>query len=186
MTTGLIIGAVVLVVIIILIWFLSAYNSLVRLKNQIEKAWSNIEAALQQRHDELTKLVDSVKGYMKHEKETLNMVVQARNAFASAKTVKEKAKADKMMESAVRSVFAVVESYPNLKANENVTQLMNRISDIENILADRREFYNDSVYSFNTRIEQIPYVFIANMLHYTRKEPFKAEEEAKKDVKIEF
>jgi LemA protein len=123
---------------------------------------------------------------MKHERETLTLVTQARNAYSSARTIKEKAKADNMMESALKSLFAVVESYPALKANENTMQLQQRISEIENMLADRREFYNDSVYTFNTRIEQIPYVIIANMMKYTKKELFKAEEEAKKDVKIKF
>ena len=187
MVVGLIAGVVVLFAVIILFgYFFSVYNGLIQLKNQIEKAWSNIDVLLQQRHDEITNLVETVKGAMKHEKETLTLVAQARSAYANAKTVQEKAQADNMMEAALKSIFAVVERYPSLKANENVMQLQKRITEIENMLADRREFYNDSVYTYNTRIEQIPYVFVANMMHFTEKELFKAAEEAKKNVEIKF
>lgn len=186
MVLGIIGLAVLALVLIVIAYFFAIYNGLIRLKNQIEKAWSNIDTMLQQRHDEIIKLFETVKGAMKHERETLTIVTQARNAYASAKTIGQKAKADNIMESALKSLFAVVESYPALKANENTMQLQQRISEIENMLADRREFYNDSVYTFNTRIEQIPYVIIANMMKYTKKELFKAEEEAKKDVKIKF
>ena len=187
MALGLIIGVAVLVLVVIAIgYFFAIYNSLVMLKNQIEKAWSNIDAMLQQRYNEITKLFEAAKGAMKHEKETFTLVTQARNAYASAKTMGEKAKADNMMEGALKSLFAVVESYPTLKANENVLQLQQRITQVEDMITDRREFYNDSVYTFNTRIEQIPYVIVANMLKYTKKELFKAEEKAKKDVEIKF
>ncbi|NIA03720.1 MAG: LemA family protein [Nitrospiraceae bacterium] len=184
---SIIIWSIVGIVVLILIgWFIAIYNSLVRLKNNIEKAWSNIDVLLKQRHDELTKLMDSVKGYMKYEKNVLETVTKARTAFMNAKTIPEKAKADNLMTSALKSIFAVAENYPDLKANQNFLQLQQRISEIENQLADRREFYNDSVYTFNTRIEQIPYVFIAGPLHYTKKELFKATGEDKKDVKIDF
>jgi len=183
-----IIGIVVLMLFLIIIlgYAISIYNSLVRLKHNIEKAWSNIDVLLKQRVDELTKLMASVKGYAKFEKEVLTQVTKARTAFMNAKTISAKAKADNMMEGTLKSLFAVAESYPNLKANENFIQFQNRISDIENNIADRREFYNDSVNTYNIRIEQIPYVFVANMLSYTKKDLFKVEESDRKDVKVEF
>ncbi|MFP4111605.1 MAG: LemA family protein [Candidatus Woesearchaeota archaeon] len=184
---GIIIGVGIGLLILFLIgFFISIYNSLVRLKNNIEKAWSNIDVLLKQRHDELTKLIESVKGYMKHEKGVLQKVTEARTAFMKANTVGEKAKADNVMESTLKSIFAVAENYPQLKANENFIQFQNRISEIENMIADRREFYNDSVNTFNIRIEQIPDVFVANMLNYQKKEMFKADEADRKDVKVEF
>ncbi len=175
-----------LLVIIVIGYFISIYNSLVRLKNNIEKAWSNIDVLLKQRHDELTKLLETVKGYMKHEREVLEKVTQARTAFMSAQTVADKAGADNMMTSALKSLFAVAENYPELKADRSFAQFQGRISDIESQIADRREFYNDSVNTYNIRIEQIPDLFIARMLGYTRKELFKAADEDKQDVKISF
>jgi LemA protein len=172
--------------IIIIGYCISIYNSLIGLKHNIDKAWSNIDVLLKQRADELTKLVDTVKGYMKHEKSVFTEVTKARTSFLSANTMAQKAKADNMMTSALKSLFAVAENYPQLKANESFNQLQGRISDIENQIADRREFYNDSVNTFNVRIEQIPYVFIARMLAYTGRELFKAAESEKKDVKIDL
>jgi len=186
-STGLIIGIIIgAVVFFVAIFFVSVYNSLVRLKNNIEKSWSNIDVMLKQRHDELIKLMNSVKGYMTHERGVLTQVTQARTSFLNAKTIPEKAQADNMMTSALKSIFAVAENYPNLKANENFIQFQNRISDIENQLSDKREFYNDSVNTFNIKIEQIPTNIIAGMLHYTRKELFKVAEEEKKDVDVQF
>jgi LemA protein len=176
----------VLLAIIILGYAISIYNSLVRLKHNIEKAWSNIDVLLKQRVDELTKLMSSVKGYMKFEKEVLTEVTKARTAFMKADTVAAKAKADNMMEGTLKTLFAVAENYPQLKANENFIQFQNRISDIENNIADRREFYNDSVNTYNIRIEQIPYVIVAKMLSYTKKDLFKVEGKDREDVKVEF
>ncbi len=175
-----------LVLIIILGYAISIYNSLVRLKNNIEKAWSNINVLLKQRVDELTKLMASVKGYTKFEKQVLTDVTKARTAFMNAKSVTAKAKADNMMEGTLKSLFAVAENYPQLKASDNFIQFQNRVSAIEDNIADRREFYNDSVNTYNIRIEQIPYVFVANMLKYTKKDMFKVDEADRKDVKVEF
>lgn len=182
-----IIGLVILLFAAIFVgYFISIYNSLVRLKNNIEKAWSNIDVLLKQRHDELTKLLSTVKGYKDYEKDVLVKVTEARTAFMNAKSVPEKAQADNVMSSTLKSLFAVAENYPQLKANESFLQFQNRISDIENQISDRREFYNDSVNTFNIRIEQIPYLFIANYLRYTRKELFKVDESDRKDVEIQF
>jgi len=175
-----------LLVIVIVGYFISIYNGLIRLKNNIQKAWSNIDVLLKQRHDELTKLIDTVKGYMKHEEGVLSKVTEARTAFLNAQNVAEKARADNMMTSALKTLFAVAENYPDLKANQSFMQLQGRISEIENQIADRREFYNDSVNIFNIRIEQIPQVIIARMLGYTRKEMFKVDDADREDVKVEF
>lgn len=187
MGIAVIIGAVVLIGIIIIVgYFISVYNSLVRLKNNIEKAWSNINVLLKQRHDELGKLLKTVKGYMKYEERVLKEVTAARTAFLDAQTVTDKAHADGMMAGALKSLFAVAENYPDLKANQNFIQFQGRISELEGQLSDRREFYNDSVNTYNIRIEQIPDVFIARMLGYTKKDLFKVSESDKQDVEIDF
>lgn len=173
-------------IVILIGYFISVYNSLVRLKNNIKKAWSNIDVLLKQRHDELTKLMNTVKGYMKHEESVLTGITKARTAFLDAQSVGDKAKADNVMAGALKSLFAVAENYPDLKANTSFLQFQDRISDIENQIADRREFYNDSVNTFNIRIEQIPDVFIARMLGYTSKELFKIADSDREDVEVSF
>jgi len=185
----LLIACVILLIIVIIIfvgYYFSIYNSLVRLRNNIDKAWSNIDVLLKQRHDELTKLLKTVKGYMKYEQDLLQRITEARSVYMNARSVGEKANADNMMTGALKTLFAVAENYPDLKANQNFMQFQQRITDIENMIADRREFYNDSVNTFNIRIEQIPYVWIARRLGYTRREMFKATEADKKDVEIDF
>lgn len=172
--------------IIIAAYFVGIYNSLIKLKNDIEKAWANIDVLLKQRSDELPKLIDTVKGYIKHEKSLLVDLTNARTEFLNAKTFSEKAKADNMLSGTLKSIFAVSENYPNLKANENFKQLQERISGIENSIADRREFYNDSVNNFNIRIESFPDMFIANNMKLVKKEMFKVTEAEKQDVKIAF
>ena len=184
---GLIVLIVVGLVVVILVgYFISIYNSLIRLKNNIAKAWSNIDVLLKQRHDELSKLLKTVKGYMEYEKDVLTKVTEARTTFLSAQTVGDKAKADNVMTGALKSLFAVAENYPDLKANTSFLQFQDRISELENQIADRREFYNDSVNTFNIRIEQIPDVFIARALGYTAKELFQVAEADKADVDIDF
>lgn len=178
--------AVGLFLIIIFSSIIGMYNGLVRLKNDIEKAWSNINVLLKQRSDELPKLIASVKGYMKHEKGVLTDVTKARTAFLNAKGMSQKAEADNMLSGALKSLFAVAENYPELKANENFMQLQGRISGLENELADRREFYNDATNTFNIKIESFPDMFIANMMKLTKKEMFQVSEADQKDVKVEF
>jgi len=184
---AIIIGAVVIIFAILFFgYFIAIYNGFVRLRNNIKKSWANINVLLKQRSDELPKLISSVKGYMKHEKETLHVLTKARTDFLKANTMSEKAKADNMISSALKTIFAVAENYPNLKANENFMQLQGRISSIENELADRREFYNDSVNQFNIRRESFPDSIIAGMMGLKEKEMFKVTAEEMKDVKVEF
>ncbi len=169
-----------------LFWFIGIYNALVRLKNQVAKSWSNIDVLLKQRTDELTKLIDTVKGYMKHEKSTLENITKARSAIMNASSVKETADADNMLTGALKTLFAVAENYPDLKANQNFIQLQQRITGIENQIADRREFYNDSVNIYNIKIESFPDMIVARMMGYQKKDLFRATEQDKQDVKVEF
>jgi LemA protein len=177
---------VILFIVVFFGYFISIYNGFVRLRNNIKKSWANINVLLKQRSDELPKLINSVKGYMKHERETLKVLTKARTDFLKAKTVNEKAKADSMISGALKTIFAVAENYPNLKANENFIQLQGRISGLENELADRREFYNDSVNQFNIRRESFPDSIIAGMMGLKEKEMFKVTAEEMKDVEVKF
>src|SRR4029077_2637895 len=130
-------------------YVVTIFNGLVTLKNDIDKAWSNIDIMLKQRHDELPKLLDVCKGYMDYERDTLQKITQARSLYQQAVSVGQKAQADQSMTSALRGFFAVAENYPQLKANDNFMRLQGRITDLESQIADRREFYNDSVNTFN-------------------------------------
>src|SRR5256886_13758693 len=131
------------------------YNGLIALKNDIDKAWANIDVMLKQRHDELPKLLDVVKGYMNYERDTLLKITQARTMYQQAVTMDQKAQANQSMTTALRGFFAVAENYPDLKANNNFLQLQKRITELENQIADRREVYNDSVKTFNICIQQM-------------------------------
>lgn len=181
-----VVAALGLILIMLVGFLISMYNRLVRLKHNVGKAWSNIDVLLKQRHDELPKLLETVKGYMKHEEGVLTAVTQARTAFLNAQSVPEQAKADGIMTGALKSLFAVSENYPELKADRSFVSFQGRISDIEEQIADRREFYNDSVNIFNIRIEQIPDVFLARILGYTARDLFEAADSDKADVQISF
>jgi LemA protein len=162
------------------------YNGLVRLRNDNDRAWANIDVLLKQRHDEIPNLVETVKGYMQHEQQTLQAVTQARAASMSAAGVGQKAQAEAMMTGALRGLFAVAENYPQLKANEGFLKLQGRISEIEERIADRREFYNDDVNTYNTRIGQIPDVFLASYMGLKPRELFRAAEEDRRLVEVKF
>ncbi len=168
-------------------WYVvTIYNGLIELKNDIDKAWSNIDVMLKQRHDELTKLIEVCKGYMEFERDTFQKIAQARSLFAQAATVDQKAQADQSMTSALRGLFAVAENYPDLKANNNFLQLQSRITQLESQIADRREFYNDSVNTYNIRIQQVPDAFVAGFLTMKPRTMFKAEAADKSDVPLTF
>ncbi|HLC46171.1 MAG TPA: LemA family protein [Candidatus Nanoarchaeia archaeon] len=184
----LVVGLVVVLLVLVIVGYAVAiYNGLIRLKNNIKKSWANIDVLLKQRSDELPKLIATVKGYMKHEKGLLENITKARTSFLSATTMAGKAAADASLSGALKSLFAVAENYPNLKANENFIQLQSRISGLENELADRREFYNDSVNTYNIKIQSFPDMIFAKMLGFTHpEEMFKVSEAEKKDVVVEF
>src|SRR5438445_10707985 len=145
-------------------YLVTLYNGLVAIKNDIDKAWANIDVLLKQRHDELSKLLEVTKGYAEFERDTLTKITQARSQYSQAVTFDQKALADQSMTSALRGFFAVAENYPDLKANSNFMQLEQRITQLENQIADRREFYNDSVNTFNIRIQQVPDTFVAGFM----------------------
>ncbi len=170
----------------VLIYAVILYNSLVRLRNENDRAWANIDVLLKQRHDEIPNLVETVKGYMQHEQQTLLAVTQARTASMSASSIGQKAVADLQVVSALRGLFAVAENYPQLKANDNFLKLQNRISELEERIADRREFFNDDVNTYNTRIGQIPEVFLASFMGLKRREMFQVSEADKRQVEVKF
>jgi len=184
---GILIGLVVVLFVIgIFIYFITIYNSLVRLKNDISKSWANIDVLLKQRHDELPKLIETCKGYMQYEQKTFQMIAEARTSFMQATSVGQKAQADNMMSGALKSLFAVAENYPELKANNNFLQLQKRISELEERIADRREFFNDTTNTFNIRIQQLPDVFVAKMLSLEARELFKVSDEDRRDVEMKM
>ena len=172
----------VLLFIGIIILGISIYNSLVTLNVNIDRSLSNIDVLLKQRFDEIPRLVEVCKGYMAHERETLQKVVEARNIFINVGANAEKFSANSALDKALGSLFAVSEGYPELKANEEFMHLHRRITAIENQIAERREFYNASVAIFNTRVRQIPDMAIANMLGYKVKPMFKAETKSELDI----
>jgi LemA protein len=170
----------------VLIYIVILYNELVRLRNENDRAWANIDVLLKQRHDEVPNLVETVKGYMQHEQQTLLAVTKARAASMNAASIKQKATADLMLTGALRGLFAVAENYPQLKANENFLKLQNRISELEERIADRREFFNDDVNTYNTRIGQIPEVFLASFMNLKPRSMFKVSDEDRKLVEVSF
>ncbi|HEX3820278.1 MAG TPA: LemA family protein [Candidatus Sulfotelmatobacter sp.] len=170
----------------VLIYAVILYNGLVRLRNENDRAWANIDVLLKQRHDEIPNLVETVKGYMQHEQQTLLAVTQARAASMNAASIGQKAVAELQVATALRGLFAVAENYPQLKANENFLKLQNRITELEERIADRREFFNDDVNTYNTRIGQIPDVFVASPMGLQRREMFKVSEENRRQVEVSF
>jgi len=170
----------------VLIYTMILYNGLVRLRNENDRAWANIDVLLKQRHDEIPNLIETVKGYMQHEQQTLLAVTQARAASVNAASIGQKAVADLKVASAMRGLFAVAENYPQLKANENFLRLQNRISELEERIADRREFFNDDVNTYNTRIGQIPEVFVASFLNLKPRQMFKVSDEDRRQVEVKF
>ena len=171
----------------VLVYSITLYNNLVTLKHNVDKAWSNIDVLLKQRHDELPKLVETCKQYMGYEQKTLEKVMQARSAVSSAREkgdVGALGPAETQLRMGLGNLFALAEAYPDLKANENFQHLQSRISGLEDAIADRREFYNESVNVNNIRIEQIPDLIIARMFNFRERELLDFGEEETKDVNI--
>jgi LemA protein len=177
-------AAIVLLVTGAAIYLVIVYNGLVRLQNEIGRAWANIDVLLKQRHDEVPNLVACVKGYMDHERQTLEAVTQARAASIDASSIPQKAQADALLTSALRSFFVVAERYPQLKADQNFLALQNRISDLEERIADRREFFNDDVNTYNTRIAQLPEVFLAWLMKLQPRQMFRVNEQERQQVEV--
>jgi LemA protein len=175
------------VIAVALIYIISIYNGLVTLKHAVSKAWANIDVLLKQRHDELPKLVETCKQYMKFEQETLEKVMKARSSVASAQQqgdISALGKAEGAMRLGLGSLFAVAEAYPELKADETFQHLQARITGLENAIADRREFYNESVNNNNVRIEQFPDLFVARLFNFQSHTLLEFADEEKVDVNL--
>jgi LemA protein len=167
-------------------YLIGTYNTFVRLSNNIDKGWSNIDVILKQRYDELPKLVDVCNSYMTHERETLEAVTKARAAYGKSMTVDEKARAENQLTSALGSLFVVAEQYPELKANQEFSHVQQRISILESTIADRREFYNDSVNLYNIQIEQIPANWVAQQSGYRARPLLEVPQADRQDVNLNF
>ena len=185
-----IIFAVIFILVVAIVLAIVAavlYNDLVKLRQNVKNAWSQIDVQLQRRYDLIPNLVETVKGYMEYENATLTKVTDLRNAWANASTLAEKARIDDQLSSAIKTIFAVSENYPDLKANQNFIQLQQELTNTEDKLSFSRQFYNDSVTKYNTKIELVPSNLIASMFHFKPEELFKIDsEEAKKNVKVDF
>lgn len=182
------VALIILVVLVVLIggYVLVTYNGLVSLRNRIENAWAQIDVQLKRRYDLIPNLVETVKGYASHEKETLERVIQARNAGMGASGVQEQAQAENMLTGALKSLFALSEAYPDLKANQNFLQLQEELTGTEGRIAYARQFYNDTVYRYNTKIQSFPGNIIANNFKFAEREYFQADDEARGPVNVQF
>ena len=179
-------AAVVLMATVATIYAVIVYNGLVRLQNEIGRAWANIDVLLKQRHDEIPNLVACVKGYMDHERQTLEAVTGARAASMNAASIPQKAQADLLLTGALRSFFMVAERYPQLKANQNFLALQDRVSEVEERIADRREFFNDAVNTYNTRIAQLPDVLLARGMKLQPRQMFQVNEQERQQVEMKL
>jgi LemA protein len=178
------IAGIIVLVLILYVWF--SYNNLIVLRERIKEALSQIDVQLKRRTDLIPNLVESVKGYAKHEKGVFEEVTKARSAMIKAGSLEEKAKANNMITDALKSIFAVAEAYPDLKASENFLNLQEELTDTENKISYSRQFYNSNVLAYNTAIKQFPGSIIASMFNFKENEFFAASEAEKKAVKVSF
>lgn len=180
-------GIIILIIIGITVGlFISIYNRFIKLKNQADESWSGIDVQLKRRYDLIPNLVETVKGYASHEKETLEKVIQARNMAQSAGNVAEQAQAENFLTGALKSIFALSEAYPDLKANTNFMELQRTITDVEDQIQMARRYYNAIVRDYNISCEAFPSVIIANMFSFAKREFFEIEEAAKENVQVKF
>jgi LemA protein len=177
---------IVAIIVVVGIFLVVLYNGLVKLRNRIENAWAQIDVQLKRRYDLIPNLVETVKGYAAHERETLEAVIQARNMAVSASGVQDQAQAENMLSGALKSLFALSEAYPDLKANQNFLNLQEELTGTEGRIAYARQFYNDTVLRYNTKIQTFPAVAIAGMFRFTPREYFEAEPESRENVQVSF
>lgn len=168
------------------LWLMGVYNGLIKLKNRVDEAWSDIGVQLKRRHDLIPNLVSTVKGYAKHEKQLLEEVTEARSRAMGAKTPEEQAQTENMLSETLKSLFAVSENYPDLKANQNFLELQKELTDTEDKIQASRRFYNGNVRDFNTKIQIFPNNLVAGMLKFKEYEFFEVEEKEKENIKVEF
>ena len=175
------------IVVVIMIAIIGMYNSLVQARIKVDNAWSQIDVQLQRRFDLIPNFVETVKGYMAHESETFEKIAELRTSWANTESVSEKASLDNQLSSALKTIMAVSENYPELKANQNFSELSEELRNTENKISFSRQFYNDTVTMYNTKLEVFPSNLIASMFHFTSRDLFEAEsEEARKNVKVDF
>jgi len=186
MTGWIVLGVLVLILVAVVIYVITIYNGFVALKNNIERNWSNIDVLLKQRYDELPKLIKVCEGYMQHEQKTLEAVIKARSMTGQARTDQQKMQAQNMLTDTLKSLFMVVEKYPDLKADKSFQQLGYRITELEDQIADRREFLNESVNIYNIRLEQFPDVIVARLFNFDKRELWQIDPEHRKDVEVSF
>jgi LemA protein len=173
-------------VVLAAIYALITYNGLVSLRNRIENAWAQIDVQLKRRYDLIPNLVETVKGYASHERETLESVIQARNMAMAAQGPQDQAAAENMITGALKSVFALSEAYPDLKANENFLNLQEELTGTEGRIAYARQFYNDTVFRYNTKIQSVPSNIIANQFNFAEREYFEVDDAARGNVQVDF
>lgn len=173
-------------VLLVLIYILLLYNGLVTLRVRIKEAWSGIEVQLKRRSSLIPNLIETVKGYAKHEKSVFENVTKARSAMLSAKNPRQAAAAENMLTGALKTLFAVAEDYPDLKASDNFKELQEELSDTETKIAASRQFYNSNVMEYNTKIQVFPSILIARLFNFQKEDFFEADEAAKEEIKVKF
>ena len=177
----------IIIIVLLIIWIISIYNGLVTSKQKVDNAWSQIDVQLQRRFDLIPNFVETVKGYMTHESETFEKIAALRTSWANSSSVGEEAKLDGELSGALKTIMAVSENYPELKANTNFSELSEELRNTENKISFSRQFYNDSVTMYNTKLELFPSNIVAGMFNFTPRELFAAEsDEARKNVKVSF
>ena len=175
------------VVVVLILWVISAYNGLVTLRQRVKNAWSQIDVQLQRRFDLIPNLVETVKGYTGHEESVLTKVTELRTSWAKASTVHEKAELANQLSNTLKTIMAVSENYPDLKANQNFSELQEELQNTENKISYSRQFYNDIVTKYNTKLQVFPDNLIASMFHFESEELFKVDsDETRKNVKVSF
>lgn len=177
---------VIAVIVLIILWIISTYNSLVVLRNRVKDQWAQIDVQLKRRFDLIPNLVETVKGYTKHESETLENVIKARNTYLTATTPEGQMEADGELTKAVSKLFALTESYPDLKANTNFMSLQGQLEETENKISSARQFYNDTVLKYNNKVEVIPSNIVASLFHFEKEPFFKANEQERENVQVKF
>ena len=177
---------IIVIVVLIIAWTFATYNKLVDLRNRVKDQWAQIDVQLKRRFDLIPNLVETVKGYAKHESETLEAVIQARNTYVSATTPEAQMKADGELEKAISKLFALSESYPELKANTNFQHLQQELTETESKIASARQFYNDTVLMYNNKVEMVPSNIIASLFKFKKEAFFEANETERENVQVKF
>ena len=177
---------IIVIVVLIIAWAFATYNKLVDLRNRVKDQWAQIDVQLKRRFDLIPNLVETVKGYAKHESETLEAVIQARNTYVSATTPEAQMKADGELEKAISKLFALSEAYPELKANTNFQHLQQELTETESKIASARQFYNDTVLLYNNKVEMVPSNIIASIFKFKKETFFEANEAERENVQVKF